>query len=81
MRLLRLFIRETLERLYEKKVLSEPDETHGEEQDEAITLAGGGVRGHTGPVSAPVAKPSKKKKKKKKSDTGSRAFGGGEYED
>ena len=81
MKLLRLFIRETLERLYEKKVLSEPDETHGEEKDEAIVLAGGGTRGFTGPISTPVAKPPKKKKKKKKSDSGSRAFGGGEYED
>ena len=81
MKLLRIFIRETLERLYEKSILSEPDNNDGDEQAEVITLAGGGVTGLTGPLGDEDPGEPKKKKSKKKSDAGSQAFGGGVYED
>ena len=62
-------------------LLSEPDNNEGDEQEEAITLSGAGIRGLTGPLGDEKKASPKKKKSKKKSDTSSRAFGGGTYED
>jgi hypothetical protein len=70
-----------LERLYEKSILSEPDNNDGDEQAEVITLGGGGITGLTGPLGDEDPDAPKKKKSKKKSDTGSHSFGGGTYED
>ena len=75
MKLLRLFIRESLRRLYERKVLSEPDVKNGKEQEEAITLAANGIRGLTAPLGDDAEEDIER------SDVAARAFGGGKYED
>ena len=68
---LRQYIRALLENL-----LVEPDASNKESKDEN-TLAGGGIRGMTGPIDSG----SNSSSKKKESDAGTRAFGGGKYKD